>query len=263
MIENEDSVVTSLNELRKLKNERISRQTQSRSISVGNRAAALAEDPLADQMTPPPAQGLAAMASHAAFDQNAAFAAASPNRFAPAAAAFDHAPMMSAPPVIRTKTSYTAAVVMSVLLIGAGGAGYMKLQQDTQSLLAAKEASIKSAEEARMRSVEAAAKTDQQTRANLRQCEDKLKTAMAAAVVAPSAPAAAAAPVVEKKSEKPAVASKASRGSRHVAARSTRAATSAAPKETAKEGKDKSGDVPTIAKKKKVNDDPLAGLGKL
>jgi len=261
MIENEDSVVTSLNELRKLKNERISRQTQSRSIPVGNRAAALAEDPLADQLTPPPAQGIAAMAGHAAFEQNAAFAAPAPNRFPTAPAAFEHA--MSAPPVIRTKTSYTAAVVMSVLLIGAGGAGYMKLQQDTQTLLAAKDASIKSAEEARMRSVEAALKTDQQTRVNLRQCEDKLKTALASAVVAPSVPtAAAAAPVTEKKPEK-VVASKASRGGRHVAARSARSAAPAAPKETAKEPKEKSGDVPTIAKKKKVNDDPLAGLGKL
>jgi hypothetical protein len=203
------------------------------------------------------------MAGHAGFEQNAAFAASAANRFPAAQAVFDHAPLMSAPPVIRTKTSYTAAVVMSVVLIGAGGAGYMKLQQDTQTLLAAKEASIKSAEEARMRSVEAALKTDQQTRVNLRQCEDKLKTALASAVVAPSVPtAAAAAPVAEKKPEK-VVASKASRGGRHVAARSARSAAPAAPKETAKEPKEKSGDVPTIAKKKKVNDDPLAGLGKL
>ena len=41
MLENEDSVVTSLNELRKLKHERISRQSQSR-VGVGaGRAAAL------------------------------------------------------------------------------------------------------------------------------------------------------------------------------------------------------------------------------
>lgn len=257
MMENEDSVVTSLNELRKLKNERISRQTQSRGIAVGNRASALAEDPLADQMTPPPSQAFAQAQVPAPFQRDAAFAVPAMDRLAPALVAYDHAAM--APPVVRTKTSYKAAVVMSVLLIGGAGAGYMKLQQDTQALLAAKEASIKNAEEARGRAVETAAKADQVAKSSLRQCEDKLRTALAAAV--PAAPAAApAAPAAEKKPEKAAVASKATRASRRVAARSARQPAAVAEKETAKE---KSGDVPTIAKKKKVNDDPLAGLGKL
>jgi colicin import membrane protein len=273
MIENEDSVVTSLNELRKLKNERISRQTQSRPVSSGNRAVALAEDPLADQVTPPPVQ--AAIAAHApsAFEQNAAFAPAA-NRFAPA---FDHVPQVQAPPVVVTKTSYKAAVIMTVLLAGAGAAGYMKLQQDTQALLAAKESAIKSAEEARMRSVEAAAKAEQITKTNLRQCEDKLKASMAAAAPAPAAPAAAAvAAPVDKKAEKAeriaaakaekaekAAAAKAAKASRRAAAHPARATAPAArePKEP-KEAKEKA-DVPTIAKKKKVDNDPLAGLGKL
>lgn len=264
MIENEDSVVTSLNELRKLKNERISRQSQSRSVSSGNRAVALAEDPLADQLTPPPSQGFAAVSAHApaAFEQNAAFAPAA-NRFA-SAQSFDHAPVVQAPPVIVTKTSYKAAVLMTVLLGGAGAAGYMKLQQDTQSLLAAKEAAIKSAEDARMRSVEASAKAEQITKTNLRQCEDKLKANVAAAAApAPAVPAAAAvAPVVDKKPEKPVVAAKASR-SHHAAARPARQAAAPAAREPKEKDKDKGADVPTIAKKKKVNDDPLAGLGKL
>jgi hypothetical protein len=256
MIDNEDSVVTSLNELRKLKNERISRQTQSRPASSGNRAVALAEDPLADQVTPPPVQASVAAHAPSAFEQNAAFAPAA-NRFAPA---FDPQPQMQAPPVVVTKTSYKAAVIMTVLLAGAGAAGYMKLQQDTQALLAAKESAIKSAEEARMRSVEAAAKAEQITKTNLRQCEDKLKASMAAAAPAPAAPAAAAvaAPVDEK-----AAAAKAAKASRRAAAHPARATAPAArePKEP-KEAKEKA-DVPTIAKKKKVDNDPLAGLGKL
>ena len=52
MIENEDSVVTSLNELRKLKHERITRQSHSRPHVGANRAVALAEDPAADKLTP-------------------------------------------------------------------------------------------------------------------------------------------------------------------------------------------------------------------
>jgi hypothetical protein len=254
MIENEDSVVTSLNELRKLKNERISRQTQSRAISVGNRAAALADDPLADQLTPPPVQGLPTMGGNAPFRQNMALPFPQASGLAPAPAAFDHVPV-PAPPVIQTRTSYKAAVLVSALLIGAGGAGYVKLQNDTQVLLAAKDASIKSAEEARMRSVEASAKADQQARTNLLQCEDKLKTALAAAAAAAAVvPAEApAAPVVEKKAERP---TRASRASRRVAARSARQAAASASKE-------KSADVPNIAKKKKLANDPLAGLGKL
>lgn len=262
MIENEDSVVTSLNELRKLKNERISRQTQARSVPVGNRAAALAEDPLADQMTPPPVQGYTSVAGTVPFEPGPSLAP-TVNRFASVPAVFDHAPM-SGPTVIKTKTSYTAAVVMSVLLIGAGGAGYMKLQQDTQAVLAAKEASIKSAEEARMRSVEAAAKADQQAKASLRQCEEKLKTATAsAAVVAPAIPAVAQeSPAVEKRAEKPAASSRSARGSRRVAARPSRQA-AASSRESSKDAKEKSGEIPTIAKKKKLDNDPLSGLGKL
>ena len=268
MIENEDSVVTSLNELRKLKNERISRQSQSRSVSIGNRAAALAEDPLADQPTPPPAQAgaiLAAVRAQAPFDQNAAFAGPAANRFSAGAAGFEHA-QISAPPVIRTKTSYTAAVAMTVLLVGAGAAGYMKLQQDTQSLLAAKDAAIKSAEDARMRSVEGATKADLVARNNLHQCEDRLKASQAAAsaAIAPAAPAesATASAAAERKVEK--ASAKATRGS-HRAARPARQVAASSARESAKEPKEpkEKGDVPTIAKKKKVDNDPLAGLGKL
>jgi len=264
MIENEDSVVTSLNELRKLKHERITRQTRSRAV-VGSagRAAALAEDPASEQLTPAPVQvtGLSLVGGQQSQSSrpNAGFAAAAASRggFAQPAQGYDPYPMQ-APPVIQTKTSYTAAVVMTVLLIGGGAAGYVKLQNDTQAVLVAKDASIKQAEEARNKAVELAAKSDQQSRTNLRQCEDKLKATLAVAPAASAAPTQLA-PAVEKKAEKPAAVAKvASRAPTHKAAarpaHRTAQAEPAAPKP---------GDVPNIAKKKKLDNDPLAGLGKL
>jgi hypothetical protein len=259
MLENEDSVVTSLNELRKLKHERITRQTQSRAVVGAGRAAALAVDPLSDQMTPPPALASAQSAQLRQVPSQGGNGFGSPHLQAgnfPAAAPN----YIQSPPIIQTKTSYTAAVVMTVLLLGAGGAGYMKLQSDTQSIIAAKNEAIKRAEDSRMAAAESAAKSDVQARNNLRQCEDKLKLAMAAT---PSTAAAVApvAPIVEKKAEKPAAVAKAAarpapahKAAARPARRAQAAAEPAAPK---------SGDIPNIAKKKKLDNDPLAGLGKL
>jgi hypothetical protein len=260
MIENEDSVVTSLNELRKLKHERITRQTQSRAIVGASRATALAEDPASDQLTPPPMQmsGLSLVGGHPSRAQRPhSGSPAGHGGFAQPTQAYDHYPA-AAPPIIQTKTSYTAAVVMSVLLVGAGAAGYVKLQNDTQAVLVAKDVSVKQAEEARNKAVELAAKSDQQSKTNLRQCEDKLKATLAVAPAASVTPTPGT-PAVEKKSERPAPAAKvAARAASHKAAarpaRRTAQAEPAAPKPT---------DVPNIAKKKKLENDPLAGLGKL
>src|SRR5512141_2655233 len=143
MLENEDSVVTSLNELRKLKHERITRQTQSRAIMGAGRAAALAVDPASDQMTPPPAlvPQVAPARQSAQFAQVPASVpgpAFGDGGFAQAPAPFSVAPV-PAPPIIQTKTSYKAAVIMTVLLLGGAGVGYMKLQTDMQEQLKAKE----------------------------------------------------------------------------------------------------------------------------
>jgi low affinity Fe/Cu permease len=260
MNDNEDSVVTSLNELRKLKHERITRQTHSRAVVGAGRVAALAEDPASEQLTPPPMQvsGLSLVGGQPSYSPrpNAGFASAPQGGFAQPAHGYDRYPAQ-APPVIQTKTSYTAAVVMTVLLAGAGAAGYMKLQNDTQAVLVAKDASIRQAEEARNKAVELAAKSDQQSRTNLRQCEDKLKATLAVAPAAAVTPTPSA-PAVEKKAEKPApVAKVAARASHKPAARPTRRTAQAEPAEP------KPGDVPNIAKKKKLDNDPLAGLGKL
>jgi hypothetical protein len=257
MLENEDSVVTSLNELRKLKHERITRQTQSRAVVGAGRAAALAVDPASDQMTPPPAlvPSLAPAKQAAPFlpvpapSQNLGFSGAA----APAPLAY-HAAPVSSPPVVQVKTSYKAAVFVTVLLVGAAGAGYMKLQNDTQALLSAKDATIKRVEEERLLTAGVAAKADAQARNNLRQCEEKLKATMALVPVTPPAAAPAAA-AVEKK---PAVASKA-------AARAAKSKPAARPSRRAQADSagPKPADVPNIAKKKKLDNDPLAGLGKL
>jgi len=266
MNDNEDSVVTSLNELRKLKHERITRQTHSRAVVGSGRVAALAEDPASEQLTPPPMQvsGLSLVGGQPSYSPrpNGGFAAAPQGGFGQPAQGYDHYPVQ-APPVIQTKTSYAAAVVMSVLLIGGGAAGYMKLQNDTQAVLVAKDASLRQAEEARSKAVEQASKVEMLSRTNLRQCEDKLKATLAvapAAAVAPSptSPAVAAVAAVERKAEKPAPAAKVvAHASHKAAAHSARRTAQAEPAEP------KTGDVPNIAKKKKLDNDPLAGLGKL
>jgi hypothetical protein len=260
MTDNEDSVVTSLNELRKLKHERITRQTHSRAVVGAGRVAALAEDPASEQLTPPPMQvsGLSLVGGQASYSPrpNGGFAAAPQGGFAQPSRGYDQYPVQ-APPVIQTKTSYAAAVVMSVLLVGAGAAGYMKLQTDTQAVLAAKESFLKQAEEARSKAVEQASKAEMLSRTNLRQCEDKLKATLAVAPAAAVTPAPSS-PAVEKKAEKPApVAKVAARASHKPAAHVSRRTAQTEPAEP------KTGDVPNIAKKKKLDNDPLAGLGKL
>ena len=261
MMENEDSVVTSLNELRKLKHERITRQTQSRAVVGAGRAAALAVDPASDQMTPPPVSASSfAQAQHAPFQNahapqaKAGFAGA----FSVSGPGYDMA-RMQPPPIIQTKTSVKAAVFVAVVLIGAGGAGYVKLQNDTQAMIAAKDAAIKRAEETRIQAAEMTAKGEVQSRNNLRQCEDKLKAAMAMAPAAPAAAAPSAPAVEEKKQEKPAAAKVAARAPSHKVAASRPARRAA----QAESDAPKSADVPNIAKKKKLDNDPLAGLNKL
>jgi hypothetical protein len=282
MMENEDSVVTSLNELRKLKHDRISRQTQSRSVVGTARTAVLAEDPASDQVTPAPVQGLSSIGAHHApafavqpsvapgpsvgFTLPAPAPAPRPAFAMPASAGYE-SPHMQATQIIQTKTSYTAAAIVAVLLLGVGGAGYMKLQSDTKAQLESKDMKIKQAEADRMKSVELAARADKEARTNLRQCEDKLKVATAAPATPAASPTtpttmtAAVSPPVEKKAEKKAA--KVARAS-HKAAKPAKSVAQAEPVEKpSKAAKSSSADIPTIAKKKKLDNDPLAGLGKL
>ena len=259
MMENEDSVVTSLNELRKLKHERITRQTHSRASMGAARAVALAEDPASDQMTPPPVQGLSLVPAQAR--PGVGFSGVAKGGFAQPAAGFDSY-SVPAPAVIQTqnKTSFKAAAAVAVVLIAVGGAGYVKLQNDTQALLQAKDAAVKQADEARNKSVEIAAKSEKQSKTSLKQCEEKLNASLAAAAAV--APAAASAPVgAEKKPEK---SNEKSMKAARIAARPTSHKASHSARHTAQadSAAPKSADIPTIAKKKNLDNDPLSGLGK-
>ena len=258
MIDTEDSVVTSLNELRKLKNERKTRKNKQRTGAARPHAAPVA-DPTADMVTPPPAQAMATVAARPSQTFAPAQAFAMPAQ-APQAPAF--APMV-APTVIK-KSSATPAILVALLLIGAGAGGYIKLENDTKALLDSKNVLIRDAEEARNKAVEANARLEQQAKNTLQKCEDKLKlatvtpapTATSIATAAPAivpAPTVASTPSVTKRSTSKPTASRhaTSRPSRHVAA-----SDSAAP------GATKASAVPTIAKKKTLQDDPLAGLGR-
>jgi hypothetical protein len=182
---------------------------------------------------------------------------------APQANAF--APVM-APTIIKQKSSATPAIIVALLLIGAGVGGYVKLENDTKALLDAKNVAIRDAEEARNKAVEANARLEQQAKNTLQKCEEKLKLASAtpapaaasiataAPAIAPAAPAVTSTPSASKRSASRATATRqsAARPSRRVAAAAEPAAPAAA----------KPGAVPTIAKKKTLQDDPLAGLGR-
>ena len=198
----EDSVLTSLNELRRLRRDR-----RKKGHSGGNgrsqRPAASARDPMGDQVTPPPQSDLASGGKgvragvQAGMGGAAGAAFAAPSRPGPAAATWD-APIEPAAVVqmARPTSSAKPAIVVAAILLAAAGIGYLKLQSDTQAILADKDASIRRVEDARAQAVEAAAKAERQAQAKLKACEAKaVPTApgtTAAASVAPAATAAVA-----------------------------------------------------------------------
>jgi hypothetical protein len=149
----------------------------------------------------------------------------------------------------RPTSSAKPAIVVAVVLLAAAGAGYLKLQNDTQALVAEKDASIRRVEEARMQAVEAAGKAERLAQSKLKACEAKTAPTTAAASVAPAATAAvapASSPVTAPTSGR-----SRHRGSssRHAAAAAAAPAPSAVP--TA---------VPNLPQKKKLDNDPLAGI---
>jgi hypothetical protein len=238
MIDTEDSVVTSLNELRKLKNER----RQSRQRGGGQRAqASRPVETASEELTPRPVQ-----TQDVVSQPVPAFAAFAP---APAVVFPDNRGMALPPTIIQKKVSAKPAIVVALLLTGAGAFGYINLQNQTQAALAAKSVEVRDAEEARNKAIESLARTEQLAKTNLKQCEEKLKLATAASSTR-SAPAMAAAEPSPAPS-RPTITRSTARPARRVAA--------AAPAEPATP---KASAVPTIAKRKVILDDPLAGLGK-
>ena len=253
----EDSVLTSLNELRRLRKERRKKGHSARGAGGNVRSqkpASTAYDPMGDQVTPPPQADLGGKRMragvHAGMDATAR-AVSSGFTPGPAAATWD-APVNPAAfaRMARPTSSAKPAIVVAAIFLVAAGAGYVKLQNDTQALVAEKDASIRRVEEARVQAVEAAAKTERQAQAKLKACEAKASPTTAAAAVAPAATAAVM-PV------SPAAAAPTSSRGRHrgSAGRHAAATSSAAPAPIVEPTA-----VPNLPQKKKLDNDPLAGI---
>ena len=255
----EDSVLTSLNELRRLRKERRKKGHSARGAGGNVRSqkpASTAYDPMGDQVTPPPQADLgmggkrmrAGVQTGMDAPVRGASAGFGPG---PAAATWD-APVNPAAfaRMARPTSSAKPAIVVAAIFLVAAGAGYVKLQNDTQALVAEKDASIRRVEEARVQAVEAAAKTERQAQAKLKACEAKAAPTTAAAAVAP-ATTAAVVPV------SPAAAAPTSSRGRHrgSAGRHAAATSSAAPAPIVQPTA-----VPNLPQKKRLDNDPLAGI---
>jgi len=256
----EDSVLTSLNELRRLRKERRKKGRSSRSAG-GNSgshkpAAAAAYDPMGDQVTPPPQTDLGMPVRGGRAGLHAAQAARPAlSMAAPVAATWDApADPVALVRMAQPKSSAKPAIVVAIVLLAAGGLGYMKLQNDTQSLLDEKNANIRRVEDARAQAVEAAALAQRQVQDKLKACEARVQASAAApattatAAVAPAATAAVA-PAPS------AVSTPARSRGRHRSSGGRRTAAVAAPAASAQPSA-----VPQLPHKKKLDNDPLAGI---
>ncbi len=263
----EDSVLTSLNELRRLRKERQKKGHPGRGAGGRPRKATVAaHDPMGDEVTPPPRSDL--LPSTKGARQGGQFAhapiakqapAPAPALMMPPAATWDN-PMVPAavPQTVRSSSSAKPAIIVALLLLAGAGVGYMKMQNDTKALIAAKDAEIRRVvDDARSQVVEATAKAERQAQVKLKACESKMEAA-AMAAPAPASTAMAMAPA--STSPTPSVSSassSSSKRSRHKerassGSRRAAAATVAAPPAPSS--------VPTLPRKKKLDNDPLAGI---
>ena len=259
----EDSVLTSLNELRRLRKERRKKGHSSRGAggnASSQKPAAAAYDRMGEQVTPPPRSdlGVGAKGMRAGIQtgmESTARAASAGHGFAGPAAATWNAPVDPAAfaRMAQPKSSAKPAIVVAVVLLAAAGAGYVKLQNDTQALLDEKNANIRRVEDARAQAVEAAVQAARQAQAKLKACEAKTASTVspttAAAPVAPAATAAMA-PASSAAYER------ASSRSRHRASAGRHAASaSSAPAPSTETTA-----VPNLPRKKRLDNDPLAGI---
>ena len=260
----EDSVLTSLNELRRLRKERRKKGHSARGAggnSGSQKPAAAAYDRMGDQVTPPPrsdlgvgAKGMRAAAVQGGMESTARAASVGHGFAGPAAATWD-APVDPGAfaRMAQPKSSAKPAIVVAVVLLAAAGAGYMKLQSDTQALLDEKNANIRRVEDARAQAVEAAAQAERQVQAKLKACEARVASAATPTTASASVAPTATAGVAPASSAAYARASSRSHhrqsAGRHSAMAPSAPAPSAAP--TA---------VPNLPHKKKLDNDPLAGI---
>jgi len=278
MAMNEDSVVSSLNELRRMANDRARRETEAR--------ARVEEKSGWDQRSHGRRSDGRIRATeirgNAGGYQDAAQAAHSPTLMgghdvAQAAQGgygygygYNHAAQAAALPDIahelpRQKSAVGPVLLTILLLGGAAAGGYWKLTQDFQKTLQARDAALLAAEEARNKAVEVASRAEALAKVQITHAEQRAKEATpppAPVAAAPAAPAVsdgkAAAPAAAKPvvAAKPSKAEKSKRG-RHAAASRRVAKVAVLPP---LEEEKKPAPLPKLAGKKKYSDDPLAGL---
>jgi hypothetical protein len=192
-------------------------------------------------------------AGHYAELPVAKHAPAGPAFVAPAAATWDApADPVAFARLAQPKSSAKPAIIVAVVLLAAAGLGYMKLQSDTQSLLDEKNANIRRVEDARAQAMEAAAVAQRQVQDKLRACETR---ALAASANTPTTAAASVAPAASAAPASHVTSAPASSRGRHKSSGGRRAAAVSAPAAAREQSA-----VPLLPGKKKLDNDPLAGI---
>jgi hypothetical protein len=279
MAMNEDSVVSSLNELRRMANDRARRETEARArVEEGSgwdqrghgrrsdgrirateiRGSAAGYQAAAQVAHSPTLVGGhdVAQAPQAGYGYGYGY---------PAQAALPD--IAHEPP--RQKSAVGPVLLTILLLGGAAAGGYWKLTQDFQTTLRARDAALLAAEEARNKAVELAARAEALAKVSVTHAEQRAKEAAPPAAPVAAAPPAGA-PAADGKTAappapaaKPVVAakpSKAEKSKRSRRAASTRRVAKAAAVLPPVEEEKKPAALPRLAGKKKYSDDPLAGL---
>jgi hypothetical protein len=314
MAMNEDSVVSSLNELRRMANERSRREAEARARleaerrawedrnrsgrhgETRSRPADARQDPKTNTMTygfpeatiqvegygavgqwQPPAAQAQTLAVAPAPHQSAPHQLVEPQtaRLTQAEWAAGHDPAAPGPQAGRSRSSVGPVLVTVVLMGIAGAAGYFKLQKDWEATLRAHAGAITRLEEAKGQAIEAAGRADAQAKLQAANYEHQIKMLTARASLPAAPPEGTAPPSAMVRTGEPSKvgsggqsgrwASGASRSTAksrrwwrsHAGAAGRRGAGAAAAGAAAE---DKKPALPTIARKKKVKDDPLDGL---
>ena len=304
MAMNEDSVVSSLNELRRMANERARRESEQRARAEAERRAfedrgrasrrsesrsrvvETRNDPRSDPRTRTLTEGFpeAAKATAEGFssmvrwEQNGEEPSPAPEQgmyaqTAPIGSqewrAVRPEPMASAP---SGRRSVMGPVLLTTLVLGtAMTIGYFTLRQDFQTTLRMRDQNIARLEETKNQAVEAAARAEQQAKVQANLFDQRMRAQMApGGGAASSAPAAVASTMGSRKwAAANAAAAAAAAAPKPAPARfhrrwwrprgaGRRGAAAAAGAAVAPE--DRKGPLPNIARKKKISDDPLAGL---
>jgi hypothetical protein len=300
MAMNEDSVVSSLNELRRMANERSRREAEARARLEAERRAwddrnrsgrhgethsrqpggdpktqtmtygfpeatiqVEGYSPLGQWQSPSPAQ-----------TQTLAIAPApqpmvesQTSRMSPAEWAAREQPMAAPPP--RPRSAFWPVVFTALLIGGVAAAGFVKVRGDYEKELTKKAEMNAKLDEAKNQAVEAAARAEAQLKAQAASYEQRLRAAgvktaggginetpMAATMAAsPRTPPAAVAPKpLRRRSHRWWAHGGAAWGKRGSAAAAAAAAVNAPADDS------KKANLPKIARKKKLPDDPLDGL---